>query len=92
MIMQRAIKQGCDLGLIEMKSTGRYGLTRDGQNFLDLLDALRHLDNRPGTARGSSPLAAGSPRAATPGGDGSEGARPGDDDRTARETYEQTSA
>lgn len=43
---QQTIGQLRDLGLAEMKPTGSWGLTRDGQNFLDQLDLMRELDGR----------------------------------------------
>lgn len=44
---QRAIRAGCGVDLIEMKPTGHWGLTVEGRDFLDLLDVLSDLDDRP---------------------------------------------
>ncbi len=45
------IMQLRELGMVEMKPTGSWGLTRDGQDFLDQLDLMRELDDRGGAAQ-----------------------------------------
>lgn len=71
---QRAIRAGCGVDLIEMKPTGHWGLTVEGRDFLDLLDVLHDLDDRPGAAEAANQAGQ------TPSG----GAQSGDDDRPAR--------
>lgn len=82
---QRLLLRARDMGLAEIKlETAAWGLTSDGRDFLDLLDLLRELDDRPGGARASSPRRQAQParpsRAATP----STGTRRGDDDPARR--------
>lgn len=79
------IRQGRELGLIEINlHTATWGLSKQGRDFLDLLDLLRELDDRPGAARASSPRRQAQPvrsRTATP----SEAQRRGDDVPARRE-------
>lgn len=76
---QQAILRQRQLGHVEMKTTGDWGLTRAGRDFLDDLDLLRELDDRPWAARDRVP------DADTTSGSAAGGTRSGDDDRQRRQ-------
>ena len=76
-----------DMGLCEMTYTGGWKLTRDGRMFLDMFDALRSLDDRPGAQPDSSPRRQAPPAGQT-GTRAPRGTRRGDDRPTARGAQE----
>lgn len=74
---RRVIRGLTDIGMVEMKATGCWGLTRDGCDFLDQIEVLRELDHRnddrPGAEAGGDQRtgAAAPPRSARRGDDSS---------------------
>ena len=49
------LRQLVDMGLVEMKWTGEWGLTKAGREVLDSLELLRMLDDRPAPPRRQQP-------------------------------------
>lgn len=76
---QNAIKRQVDLGLVEMGPDGRWHLTQDGRNFLDDLQLLMEMDDRPSATQESAPWRTAPPAQHSGAAASSESQRAGDD-------------